>query len=135
MTLFVVGLTLSNDKQANATSAPGLTDISINGISADGESWESLSDDLVHVKTTFNLANDQYVYLRVKYTGYYSSKILYGDGVTISNKVYNNYKTTYITSGNVVTGFVEYYKIPLSAFNGSYSFKVLGFSVKARRQV
>ncbi|MFJ7370800.1 hypothetical protein ACIQVU_15295 [Lysinibacillus sp. NPDC098008] len=103
-------------------------------MSSDGINWEIFHNQVIYRANTI-FSTDDDVYIRVRYTGYSNTNIIYNGTQSFNNKTAVNYNTTYITSGNIVVGFVRYYKIPVSAFTGGYSLKVLGFSVNAGQQI
>ncbi|MEM5767871.1 MAG: DUF4879 domain-containing protein [Bacillota bacterium] len=112
-----------------AGPAPKLSKVTITGIGPDAEGhW--LTPASHNVSGT--VAGDT-LRICVEYLGYpnWNLVFFYQNGSLISASKLENYATTYITSGGIITGYVKAYAIPFASLPGNKTDYLGQFSVKA----
>lgn len=98
----------NSNSEAKAASAPVLKSVVIDQVSNDGEKWEAVSANTQPLYKAKAVMTD-YVYFRVTTDGY-ANNYIYSGSTGISA---TNYQSTPIVSGNIVTGWRNYYRVPV----------------------
>ena len=98
----------NSNSEAKAASAPVLKSVVIDQVSNDGEKWEAVSANTQPLYKAKAVMTD-YVYFRVTTDGYANNYIYSGSTGISATK----YQSTPIVSGNIVTGWRDYYRVPV----------------------
>lgn len=115
--LIVLGLAIGFSSFASAAPAQVLANVTIDAVGPDSQgNWVNVQNRTLPSKlSTF----DEYLYLQVTSIGNYTTVYIYRNGSLIDNRKISRYIHNPITSGNIATGWIDCYKIPLSALGVS----------------
>ena len=105
-----VAILVNSNSEAKAVPAPILKSAVIDQVSNDGENWEKIPYNVQPLYKANAVMHD-YVYFRVTTDGYANNNIY--SGSTMITTYATNYKSTPIVSGNIVTGEIRYYRVPV----------------------
>lgn len=100
----------NSNSEAKAASAPKLQSVAIDQVSYNDRDWEDVPYNAQPLYKAKAVMTD-YVYFRVTTDGYANNYIY--SGSTMITSYATNYKSTPIVSGNVVTGWMRYYRVPV----------------------
>lgn len=105
-----VAILVNSNSEAKAVPAPILKSAVIDQVSNDGGNWENIPYNAQPLYKANAVMHD-YVYFRVTTDGYANNNI-YSSSTMITTYA-TNYKSTPIVSGNIVTGEIRYYRVPV----------------------
>lgn len=128
--LVVLILAIACSTSVAAGPAPNLSSVQIAGIGTDSEgNWIKPVNHSIYP----NKLSGDTLYLCVQFVGYpnWNLVFFYQNGSLINKNKLVNYKTTYITTHGIVSGYWKYYSIPLADLPGNTAGALGQFSVKA----
>ncbi|AUJ61091.1 DUF4879 domain-containing protein [Bacillus sp. JK74] len=115
---------------ASAAPAPALTQIRIIGVTSDGQNyqWENIGPNQISASKPMKGTTG---YLAVYFQGYPNNNSIqaFNNGTNITNLTSKALEDEYTKNGNIVTGYIKYYSVPLSyVSSGTFSFSATGLN-------
>ncbi|MBP2632148.1 MAG: hypothetical protein H6Q70_2776 [Firmicutes bacterium] len=108
--LMVICLSMGLCSIVSAGPAPKLSSVQITAVGPDSSGNWVLRSNLSPL-TNY----DGYFYVEVKTVGYYSSYYFYRNGSIITPSKVTRYIHNPITSGSIITGYIDCFKIPMTS--------------------
>ncbi|MBY8913383.1 YolA family protein [Bacillus sp. YC2] len=117
-------------QSASAAPAPALTQIRIVGVTSDGQNyqWENIGANQISASIPMKGTTG---YLAVYFQGYPNNNTIqaFNNGTNITSFTSKALEDEYTKNGNIITGFIKYYSVPLqNVSSGTFSFSATGLN-------